>query len=100
MSKSIPESALFLDDKPEDIKRKIKRAFTGSVGSLEDHKQFGGVPEACSVFALQQAFNPDDNEVRDLYDRYVKGELLMGELKDRTSEMMIGNLEKFGEGNI
>lgn len=95
MSKSNPESALFLDDKPEDIQRKIKRAFTGAVGSLDDHKRFGGVPEICSVFALQQAFNPDDNEVHDLHERYVTGELLMGELKDRASELMVGVLGKF-----
>lgn len=98
MSKSNPESALFLDDRPEDIKRKIKRAFTGAVGSLEDHRRFGGVPEACGVFALQQAFNLDDKEVQDLYERYVKGELLMGELKDRTSELMVGELDKLRKG--
>jgi tryptophanyl-tRNA synthetase len=43
MSKSSPESAVFLDDAPEVVKRKIKKAFTGSVGSLEEHKKFGGV---------------------------------------------------------
>lgn len=95
MSKSNPESALFLDDKPEDIRRKIKRAFTGAVGSLDDHKRFGGVPETCSVFALQQAFNQDDSEVQSFYDKYVKGELLMGELKERTSELVIGELARF-----
>jgi tryptophanyl-tRNA synthetase len=100
MSKSSPESALFLDDKPEAIKRKIKRAFTGAVGSLEDHKQFGGVPEACSVFALQLAFNQSDDEVANLHDRYVSGELLMGELKDKTSKLMVGELAKFREEGI
>jgi len=100
MSKSSPESALFLDDNPEDIRRKIKRAFTGAVGSLEEHKKFGGVPESCSVFMLQQAFNPDDVEVNNLYDRYVNGDLLMGELKEKTSELMIRELARFREGGI
>ncbi len=99
MSKSSSESALFLDDKPEDIHRKIRRAFTGAVGSLEDHERLGGVPEACSVFALQQAFNPTDDEVGMLRERYVAGGLLMGELKERTSELMIAELSRFrGEG--
>lgn len=88
MSKSHPEGALFLDDTPEIIKRKINKAFTGAVSSLEDHKRLGGVPEACSVFALQQAFNPSDKEAKDLYDRYVKGELMMSELKKITSELI------------
>lgn len=100
MSKSNPESALFLDDKPEDIKRKIKRAFTGAVGSLDDHKRFGGIPEACSVFALQQAFNTDDAELQDLHDRYVSGELLMGELKEKTTELLIRELAKYNKEKI
>lgn len=89
MSKSIPEGALFLDDSPEIIKRKINKAYTGSISSLEDHKRLGGVPEACSVFALQQAFNPNDEEVKNLYDRYVKGELNMSELKEKTANLLI-----------
>jgi tryptophanyl-tRNA synthetase len=88
MSKSNPEGALFLDDTPEIIKRKINKAFTGAVSFLEDHKQLGGIPEACSVFALQQAFNQSDTEIKDLYDRYVKGELMMSELKKITSELI------------
>lgn len=89
MSKSCPEGALFLDDSPEIIKRKINKAYTGAVSSLEDHKRLGGVPEACSVFALQQAFNPSDEEVKSLYDRYVKGELMMSELKETTANLLI-----------
>ena len=47
------------------------------------------MPESCSVFMLQQAFNPDDVEVNNLYDRYVNGDLLMGELKEKTSELIV-----------
>lgn len=100
MSKSNPESALFLNDKSEDIRRKIKRAFTGAVGSLDDHKRFGGVPDACSVFALQQAFNPDDIEVESLHRGYLNGELLMGELKEKTSELLIRELAKYNKEKI
>lgn len=60
MSKSNPEGALFLDDSPEIIRRKINKAFTGAVNSLDEHKYLGGIPEACSVFAIQNAFNPSD----------------------------------------
>lgn len=90
MSKSDPEGALFLDDSPETIKRKINKAYTGAVSSLEEHKRVGGVPEACSVFALQQAFNPNDAVVKNLYILYVKGEINMRELKEITSELIIG----------
>lgn len=89
MSKSNPDGVLFLDDSQEMIRKKINKAYTGAVSSLEDHKKLGGIPEACSVFALQQAFNPNDEEVKGLYDRYVKGELLMNELKERTANLLI-----------
>ena len=89
MSKSIPSGTLFLDDAEEVIRQKINKAYTGAVSILEEHKKFGGVPEACSVFALQQAFNPSDLEVKNIYDRYVKGELMMSELKKITSELII-----------
>lgn len=92
MSKSNPEGALFLDDCPEIVKRKINRAYTGAVSLLEEHKRLGGVPEACGVFALQQAFNPNDVAVRNLYDRYVKGEIIMSELKEITSELIVNEL--------
>ena len=92
MSKSIPDGALFLDDSPEIVRKKISKAYTGAVNSLEDHKRLGGVPEACSVFALQQAFNPNDNEVNRLYNRYTKGELMMSELKEITANLLIKDI--------
>lgn len=88
MSKSNPEGALFLDDSPEIIRRKIYKAFTGAVNSLDEHKHLGGVPEACSVFAIQNAFNPSDAAVKDLCERYIKGEITMSELKGITSELV------------
>ena len=42
-----------------------------------------------SVFALQQAFNPSDEEVEDLYCRYTKGELTMSEFKEATANLLI-----------
>lgn len=92
MSKSNPEGAIFLDDSPEMIRKKINKAYTGSVSLLEDHKRLGGMPEACSVFALQQAFNPSDHEVKNIYDRYVEGEIMMSELKEITSELIVNEL--------
>lgn len=90
MSKSNPDGALFLDDSPEIIRRKINNAFTGAVNSLDEHKHLGGVPEACSVFAIQNAFNPSDTVVKDLYEQYIKGEITMSELKGITSELATG----------
>ena len=81
MSGSKPETAIYLSDTQETIRKKISSAYTGAVSSLEGHQKFGGVPEACSVFALLNAYRENDNELGELYRRYTKGELLAKELK-------------------
>lgn len=98
MSKSEPRGVIYLDDSPEQIKKKIHGAYTGSVGKLEDHRRLGGVPEACSVFAMYQAFESSNVKVEEVYERYVRGELLMGELKEKTSELLIQMLAKYNSG--
>ncbi len=82
MSGSKPETAIYLSDTSEVIGKKIASAFTGAVSSLEEHRKFGAVPEACSVFALLSAYLESDRELQDLYSRYTKGELLTKELKE------------------
>lgn len=81
MSGSKPETAIYLSDTSEVIEKKIASAFTGAVSSLEEHKRFGGVPEACSVFALLTAYMENDSDLSNLCRQYTKGEVLMGELK-------------------
>ena len=95
MSKSRPDGAIFLDDSEKDVRRKIRGGVTGALASLEEHKNYGGVPEACSVFALYRAYEPVDQKVLAVYRRYVKGEILMGELKKLTADVIVNDLRKF-----
>jgi tryptophanyl-tRNA synthetase len=89
MSGSKPDTAIFLNDSPDVIRGKIKRAYTGALTSLEAHKLLGGVPEACSVFSLLYFHHPDDGYVADIYRRYKKGTINMDELKKITSDFVI-----------
>lgn len=100
MSKSRPESAIFLDDSEEVIRRKVNRGVTGAVKSLEEHKKYGGVPEACSVFAMYEAYEESDEKVKEVYARYKRGEILMGELKGLVGDVMVTNLARFREKKI
>lgn len=100
MSKSRPEGAIFLDDSEEVIRRKINRGVTGAVKSLEEHKKLGGVPEACSVFAMYMAYELSDERVKEVYKRYKRGEMLMGELKSLVGDVMVENLARFREKKI
>lgn len=89
MSGSKPKTAIYLNDSPEEIKKKINKAFTGSVSILDVHKKLGGIPEACSVFSLLYFHHPDNAFVSEIYKRYKKGDITMSELKNITSEFII-----------
>lgn len=93
MSGSQPKTAIYLSDTPEVIRKKIQHSFTGSVSSLDVHRQLGGVPEACSAFSLLRFHHPDDNFVTDIYNRYKSGQITMKELKEITAEFIIKLVE-------
>jgi len=88
MSGSKPKTAIYLNDSPEAIEKKIQKAFTGAVSLLEVHKKMGGVPEACSVFSLLYYHHPDDQFVNDIFNRYKRGSITMNKLKKITTEFI------------
>lgn len=90
MSGSKPKTAIYLNDTPEVIAKKIQRAYTGAVSSLDVHKELGAVPEACSVFSLLYFHHPDNNFVNDMHARYKSGALTTSELKQITTEFITG----------
>ncbi len=82
MSKSEPETAIFLDDKADDIKRKIGKTFTGGRDTVEEQKKSGGNPDICKVYEVFRFHNPDDKFVENIYSRCRKGTLLCKECKE------------------
>lgn len=88
MSGSKPETAIYLTDTPEIIQRKIQKAYTGSLSSLEAYKKYGGIPEICSVFALLQYHCKDNTFLQNIYRRYKKGDITMDELKKETTKII------------
>ncbi|MBT3249939.1 MAG: tryptophan--tRNA ligase [Candidatus Pacebacteria bacterium] len=95
MSGSKPKTAIYLDDSEEEIRKKINRAYTGSVSILADHRQLGGIPDICSVFSLLNSHCQDDDKVKKLRDQYLSGKLLMKDLKAATIEFIVKTLERF-----
>lgn len=90
MSGSHPSTAIYLTDTPSAIAKKIQRSFTGAVSTLEGHKKFGGIPEACPVFQLLYFHHPDDFFVNDIYARYKAGTLSVKELKGIAIKFVTG----------
>jgi len=95
MSSSDVNSAIFLDDSPEDVKKKVMGAFTGGGGTLEEHKKYGGNPEVCSVFKyFEFLFEDDINKLNERKEKCRNGEITCGECKKELIKRINEFLEK------
>tara|TARA_Y100000310_G_scaffold345665_1_gene467949 strand:- start:8944 stop:10032 length:1089 start_codon:yes stop_codon:yes gene_type:complete len=82
MSASEHDTAIFLSDTEEQVRRKIKKAFSGGRKSLEEHRKLGGIPENDRAYDILKFHHPNDKFVEKIYNDYKSGRLLTGELKD------------------
>ncbi len=88
------DSAIFLTDKPEQVRRKVSKAFTGGRTTVEEQRRLGAVPEVCSVWSLWRSrFAPDPKEFAEITRTCRSGELLCGECKSR----LVPRITKFLE---
>ncbi len=82
MSASVEGSAIYTTDTPEEVEKKVARAFTGGRATVAEQRKLGANPEICSVCSyLQYFFEPDDKKLAQRLDAYKKGEILDGENK-------------------
>ena len=90
MSSSDVTSYIALTDTPEEVAEKIKKhAFSGGRNSLEEHRRLGGIPEIDISFQYLMCFlEPNDTKLKKIEDEYRSGQLLSGELKKHTIELM------------
>ena len=65
-----------------------KYAFSGGRETLEEHRELGGNPDVDVAYIYLTYFEDDDEKLRDIYDRYKRGELLTGELKKLAIELL------------
>ncbi|HXK52504.1 tryptophan--tRNA ligase [Candidatus Nomurabacteria bacterium] len=78
MGKSL-NNCVFLNDSEEDLKSKIMNMFTDPA---RIHASDPGRVEGNPVFIYHDAFNPNKDEILDLKDRYVKGQV--GDVEVKT----------------
>ncbi|MBS3061620.1 MAG: tryptophan--tRNA ligase [Candidatus Diapherotrites archaeon] len=81
MSASEPDTAIFLNDPPKEIERKIQRAFTGGRPTLEEHRKLGGVLEIDKVFEMLWFHYPNTKELLAIADEFKSGKMLSREMK-------------------
>ncbi len=97
MSGSKPNTAIYLTDTEEDIRKKIAGAYSGAVTSLAQHRQFGAIPEICPVFSLLAYHHPDDVTVKSIRSEYESGSMTASELKTITVDFILDLLQKHQE---
>lgn len=86
------DNALFLNDPPKEIARKIRKAFTGGRATIEEQKRLGATPEICSVWAAWRSrFEPDEKAFAKLTEECRGGVLMCGDCKNR----LITRVEEF-----
>ena len=93
MSSSKPKTTLFLRDDIKAVEKKIKRAFSGSQATIEEHRRLGGNPDIDVAYQyMMYFFEDDDTYLAEINSDYRAGKILAGEMKqlciDRATEWM------------
>jgi len=89
MSTSGPrtDDALFLNDPPEVVERKLRAAFTGGRATVEEQRRLGATPEICSIWALWRTrFAESEAQFTEVTRTCRSGELLCGDCKGQLIE--------------
>ena len=82
MSASISTSAIFLSDKPNEIKNKInKYAFSGGQDTAEKQRELGGRADVDVPYQYLSFFLEDDDELERIRQDYESGRMMTGEIK-------------------
>jgi tryptophanyl-tRNA synthetase len=89
MSASQPETSIFTQDSPEQVKRKVWNAFTGGKGTAAEQRKTGADPTVCSIFQYYlYLFEEDDAKLSERERKCRAGEMLCGECKTALAERL------------
>jgi tryptophanyl-tRNA synthetase len=94
MSSSKEESAIFLDDSREQVRKKLmKYAFSGGRDTLEEQRKYGANPNVDFAFLEYSFLEDDQDKVDKVYKEYKTGKILSGEMKEIAAEKISDFLE-------
>src|SRR3989344_4229478 len=91
MSASREESAIFLTDNTEIVKKKLKSSYTGGSPLATFQKEYGGIPEICPIWSLRTYHFESDNRVG---EECSSGKVLCRECKQRGIESTVKYLNE------
>lgn len=90
MSASDLSTSIFLTDKPKEIEKKIKRAFSGGQETVEKHRELGGNCDTDISYQYLRFYMEDNERLEQIRRDYSSGAMLSGELKKE----LIGVLQR------
>ncbi len=97
MTNRVPPGRITYDDDPDEIRRRVGRAYTGGRGTLQEQLEKGGNPDprVCSVSSLHAFYaTPEPAKYVELQRRCRAGELLCGECKSSASAGLLEYLRE------
>ncbi|MDE1868847.1 MAG: tryptophan--tRNA ligase [Candidatus Micrarchaeota archaeon] len=98
MSSSEENTAIYLKDTPEQVKKKINRALTGQQATAELQKELGGDVDKCMICQYYKYFfEPDDKKLAEIFKAEKNGTLLAGEHKARLADTINAFLKKHNQ---
>ena len=81
-SSSGDSKSILMTDDAKTVKKKInKYAFSGGQETTEEHREKGGNVEVDVACQWLKYFEHDDKKLKEIYNKYSRGELLSGEVK-------------------
>ena len=93
-----PDNALFLNDPPKVVAKKIRNAFTGGKATVEEQRRLGADPEICSVWAAWRSrFATTEAEFDQITRDCRSGHLMCGDCKAHLIERVNGFLAEHHE---
>ena len=98
MSSSRPQSAIFLSDDEETVRKKVFSAKTGGRVSLEEQRKYGGEPEKCMIYELfLYHLIENEDELKEIYNNCKNGELKCGDCKKLATQILNNMLKEIRE---
>lgn len=96
MSTSKPNTCIFLDDNPEEARRKMMAAFSGGAPSLKEHREKGGNPDVDVAFQYMYfLLENSDKKLEEIRSAYRSGSLATGDLKTMAADKLAKYLKEY-----
>lgn len=95
MSSSTVETCIFLNDKPNQVKKKINKSFSGGQELLDDHRRLGGNPDIDVSYNLLKFFASDNEKLLQLRTGFIQGSVSCSDMKKAAIDVINNVISEF-----